>query len=140
MTLSEKVLPNTFYAIGKIEQQGKDGFTEFDCCADLSADPSDNSKENRDQEAINYLIDLIERGDHESILYNEDGDEVEDENGDEVIVEEVNLFGFTVEEFAKKLVLNEKECAEKYGTTWEIKTNFDPVPENSDEYENFLSF
>ena len=140
MTLSEKVCPAHFYAIGEIEQKGKDGYVRFDSCHDLSGDPSDDSTENRSEEAINYLIDLIDRGDHEAILYDEDDNEVEDENGDEVIVEEVNLFGFTVEEFAKKLVLNPKECAEKYGTTWKIKTNFDPVPENSDEWENFLSF
>ena len=124
--IAEKKTCGLFYATTRISQKTSEGmdkdvwgryvddgvvWDEFKCDYDLEAifPKSTNiflAQEQYNQEAIAHLTYLLEEQDFDNEL-------------------EVNLFGLTPEEFAKELVLKEKECVEKYGTIWSIDTEFE---------------
>ncbi len=96
------------FAYDRYEDDDGQVWDKFVCHFDLEAKaPSpEKTKEDWDNEAIAHLTDVLDEQDFDNEL-------------------EVNLFGFTSEEFAKELVFKEQECSEKYGTTWELNTNFE---------------
>lgn len=95
--------------------------TEFRCTWDLTA-----TKENpTEEETIDHLAAMLSENDPDTWNLDEDEDE------DEVSQTTLNLHGLSPQEFARELVLNEDEAAQRFGVTWVISTRWEEVdPDN----------
>jgi hypothetical protein len=95
---------------------------EYCCSWDLTATKGDPTEE----ETIEHLAAILSEND--PATWNLEEDEDEDDYPSTPIL---NLHGLSPENFARELVLNEKESQNRFGVTWEIWTRWEEVdPDN----------
>lgn len=107
-----------YYATTRFYQNDQ----EFQCCWDLTATKGDPTAE----ETIEHLSAMLDENFPETWGFDED-----EEDEDEVSQTTLNLHGLSPQDFARALVLNEKDAEALYGVTWVISTLWKEVdPDN----------
>lgn len=104
----------SYYCTTYLYQNG----VEFRCSWDITATKEDPTSE----ETINHLAAMLDENHPETWNLVDDCEDDEDAGDSEPTT--INLNGLSPQEFARELVLNERQAEERYGVTWVISTNW----------------